>query len=160
MTTVLLKKLLVPQPVKKYSAFYRAWRFITVFITARHLPISWARLIQPTLSNHISLRCNSTWHSHLRRHPSKCLPSQTASQEHQGYHNAQCRHCWHSCATGATVYRPTRMYATCTATPAQLCLFSYSAMFHLALYGWNFLNTFRFQSSTNATKIKYVYRTD
>ena len=117
MTTVLLKQLLVPQPVKKYSAFYRTWRFITVFIIARHLPIYWARLIHLTLSNPISLRSNSTWHSHLRRYPSKCPSSQ---EQQQRYHNSvsQFRH---SCATGVTVYRPTRLYATCTATPAPHC---------------------------------------
>ena len=115
MTTILLKKLLVPQPVKKYSAFYRTWRLITVCITARHSFISWVRLIQRTLPNHISLRSNSIRHSHLGRHPSKRLPSQPARQPRTTT-VSQCRNCWHSCASEAAVYR---MYATCAAaTPA------------------------------------------
>ena len=42
--TALLKKLTVPQLVKKYPAFYGTWRFITAFTTARHLSLSWAAI--------------------------------------------------------------------------------------------------------------------
>jgi hypothetical protein len=41
-------------------------RFITVFTTARHLSIAWARLIQPTPSHAISLRSILLSCSHLR----------------------------------------------------------------------------------------------
>jgi hypothetical protein len=41
------------QLVQKFPACYGTWRFITVFTTARHYLLSWARLIQstPYLSN-------------------------------------------------------------------------------------------------------------
>ena len=42
----LLEKLTVPQLVKKFPAFYEAWNFITVFTTAGHFSLFWARLIQ------------------------------------------------------------------------------------------------------------------
>jgi hypothetical protein len=35
--------------------FYRTWRFITVFTKARHQPLSWARWIQSTPPNPISI---------------------------------------------------------------------------------------------------------
>jgi hypothetical protein len=41
-TTVLLEKLTGLQLVKKFPAFYRARKFITVFTSARHLSLSWA----------------------------------------------------------------------------------------------------------------------
>ena len=37
---VLLEKLTVPQLVKNFPAFYRTRKFITVFTSARHLPLS------------------------------------------------------------------------------------------------------------------------
>ena len=43
-----LEKLTDPQLIKQLVAFYRTRRFITVFTTARHLSLSWARLIQFT----------------------------------------------------------------------------------------------------------------
>ena len=42
---VLLKKLTVHELVEKFPAFYGTRRFITVFTTARHLPLSRARLL-------------------------------------------------------------------------------------------------------------------
>ena len=42
----LLEKLTNFQLVKKFSAFYGTWRFITTFTSARHLFLSWASLIQ------------------------------------------------------------------------------------------------------------------
>jgi hypothetical protein len=44
------QKLTVSQPVNKFPAFYRTQRFITVFTTARHLSLTWARYIQYTPS--------------------------------------------------------------------------------------------------------------
>jgi len=44
----MLEKLAAPQLVKKFPAFYGNWKFITVFTTARHLSLSWARSIQST----------------------------------------------------------------------------------------------------------------
>ena len=42
---VLLEKLTDSQLVKKFPAFYGTQRFITAFTSARHLSLSWARLI-------------------------------------------------------------------------------------------------------------------
>jgi hypothetical protein len=42
----LLQTLTVPQLVNKFPAFYEIRRFITVFTTARNLPLSQARLVQ------------------------------------------------------------------------------------------------------------------
>jgi hypothetical protein len=41
-----LEKLTGLQPVTKFPAFYRTWRFITAFTSARHLSVSWASSIQ------------------------------------------------------------------------------------------------------------------
>ena len=46
---VLLEKLTGLQLVKKFHAFYGARRFITSFISARHLSLSWASSIQSIL---------------------------------------------------------------------------------------------------------------
>jgi hypothetical protein len=43
---VLPEKLKRPKLLKKFPAFYGTRRFITVFTTARHLSLFWARLIQ------------------------------------------------------------------------------------------------------------------
>ena len=43
---VLLEKLTGLQLVKKFSAFYRTWRFITAFTSSHHLSLSWASSIQ------------------------------------------------------------------------------------------------------------------
>jgi hypothetical protein len=43
---VLPEKLKRPKLLKKFPAFYRTRRFITAFTRARHLSLSWARLIQ------------------------------------------------------------------------------------------------------------------
>jgi hypothetical protein len=43
---VLPEKLTGPQLVKKFHALYGIRKFITAFITARHLSLSWKRLIQ------------------------------------------------------------------------------------------------------------------
>ena len=42
---VLLEKLTGFQLIKKSSAFYGTWRFITTFTSARYLSLSWASLI-------------------------------------------------------------------------------------------------------------------
>jgi hypothetical protein len=60
-----LEKLIVTQLVKKFTAFYVIWRFITVFTGSRHLSLSWARCIQSTPSLPISLRCILILSSHL-----------------------------------------------------------------------------------------------
>ena len=49
-----LEKLTVSQLIKQLVAFYRTWRFISVFTTSRHLSLSWARLIQFTPSLPVS----------------------------------------------------------------------------------------------------------
>jgi hypothetical protein len=63
---VLFVKLIVTQLLKKFPAFYRTWRFITVFTTAHHWHLSWARCIQSTTSHPFSLRSASILSSHLR----------------------------------------------------------------------------------------------
>jgi hypothetical protein len=45
---VLPEKLKGPELLKKFPAFYGTRRFITAFTRARHLSLSWARLIQST----------------------------------------------------------------------------------------------------------------
>jgi len=44
--TVLVEKLTVPQPVKKFPAFNGTRRLITAFSVTHHLSLCWARLIQ------------------------------------------------------------------------------------------------------------------
>jgi hypothetical protein len=68
---VLIQKLTVTQLIKKFYALYVNRRFITVFTTARHLSLSWARCFQSTTPSHlISLRSILISFSHLRL----CLP--------------------------------------------------------------------------------------
>jgi hypothetical protein len=52
----LLEKLPIVQPLKNFPAFYGTRRFITVFTTALHWSLSWARSIQSIPSHPISLR--------------------------------------------------------------------------------------------------------
>jgi hypothetical protein len=54
------------QVFKKFPIFSWARSFTTVFTTACHLSLSWARLIRSTLSYPISLRSTSILFSHLR----------------------------------------------------------------------------------------------
>jgi len=63
---VLLEKLTVTQLVKKFPAFHRRQRFITVFTTVRHWSLSWARWIPSTPPHPISLRSLLTLSPHLR----------------------------------------------------------------------------------------------
>jgi hypothetical protein len=62
---VLLEKLIVMQPVKKFHAFYETWRFITILTRACHWSLSWDRWIQSTPSHCISLRSSLILSSHL-----------------------------------------------------------------------------------------------
>jgi hypothetical protein len=54
------------QLVKKFPVFYGNRSSITVFITARHFSLSWARSIQSTPSHHISIRPTLILFYHLR----------------------------------------------------------------------------------------------
>jgi len=64
------------QLVQKIPAFYRNQSFITMFTRACHCSISWARWIQSTPSQPISLRSILTLSSHLYKGlPSAFLPS-------------------------------------------------------------------------------------
>jgi hypothetical protein len=70
-TCNLLDKPIVPRLVMNFPAFYWKWRCIFVFTKARHLPLSWSKLIQSTsyrpdplipiimLSSHLHLRLPS-----------------------------------------------------------------------------------------------------
>jgi len=71
---VLLGKVTVPQPVKKFPAFYGNRRFITAFTSARHLSLSWVRSIHP--SHPTSWRSILISSPHLRiGHPSGLFAS-------------------------------------------------------------------------------------
>jgi hypothetical protein len=64
---IILEKLIVTQPVKKFPAFYGTRRFITVFTRSRHWSLSWARWIQSIPPPHFprillpSRPTSSTW---------------------------------------------------------------------------------------------------
>jgi len=62
---VLLEKLTGPRLVKKFPAFYGTRRFITAFTSARHLSLSWARLIQSMPPHPTSWRFILIISSHL-----------------------------------------------------------------------------------------------
>jgi len=73
---VLLEKLNFSQQVKKFPVFYGTRRFITAFINARHLSLSWARSIQSVPTHPTSWRSNLILSSHLRLGvPSGLFPS-------------------------------------------------------------------------------------
>ena len=57
--------IIIPQPANKFPAFYTTRRFITVFTTARHLSLSWARWIQSTPSRTMPLTLILILSSHL-----------------------------------------------------------------------------------------------
>ena len=57
--------IIIPQPVNKFPSFYTIRRFITVFTTARHLSLSWARWIQSTPSRAMPLTLLLILSSHL-----------------------------------------------------------------------------------------------
>ena len=58
-------KLSLLQPVKQFLALNATRRFITVFTTSRHLPLSWPKWIQFTVSNLIYFRSILIIFSHL-----------------------------------------------------------------------------------------------
>ena len=61
----LLEKLTVSQPLKKFSAFYGARRFIITNTSARHLSLSWASSIQSVSPHPTSSRSTLILSSHL-----------------------------------------------------------------------------------------------
>jgi len=73
---VLLEKLTGSQLVKKFSALYGMWRFITAFTLARHLSLSWTSSIQSTPPHPTSCRSILMLFSYLRLVlPSGLFPS-------------------------------------------------------------------------------------
>ena len=73
---VLLEKLTGSQLVKKFPAFYRTRRFITVLTSTRHMSLSWASSIHSKLPKPTSWRSILTLSSHLRLgFPSSLFPS-------------------------------------------------------------------------------------
>jgi hypothetical protein len=64
---------------QEISAFHGTWRFITVFIRARHWPLSWARCILFTPSHTVTLRFILILSSHLCPGlPCSVFPSDTS----------------------------------------------------------------------------------
>jgi hypothetical protein len=63
---VLPEKLKHPNLLKKFPAFYWTRRFITAFTRARHVSLSWARLIQSMPPHPTSRRSILILSSHLR----------------------------------------------------------------------------------------------
>jgi hypothetical protein len=61
-----MEKLTVAELVKKFAVFYRTRIFITIFITARHLFLSWARWIQSTPYYPVSLKSMFILPSHIK----------------------------------------------------------------------------------------------
>jgi hypothetical protein len=59
--TVFLWKLITAKLAKKFLSPYVTRRFITVFTTACHWTLSWARCIQPTSSRSVSLNSIIIW---------------------------------------------------------------------------------------------------
>jgi hypothetical protein len=68
---VLPEKLTGPLLVRKFPAFYGTRRFITAITRARHLSLTWSRLIQPIPPHHTPVRTILI----LSSHPRLCLPS-------------------------------------------------------------------------------------
>jgi hypothetical protein len=66
---VLPEKLKHPELLKKFPAFYGTRRVITAFTRARHLSLSWARLIQSMPPHPTSRRSILILSSHLRVGP-------------------------------------------------------------------------------------------
>ena len=82
---VLLERQIVFQQVKIFSEFNRTRMFITAFISARQLSLSWARSIQPMPSHTTSWRSILVLYSYLGRGlPSGLFPS--------GFHTKPCIH--------------------------------------------------------------------
>ena len=73
-TKTVLQTLTVPQLVKKFPAFHVTPSFIYIFNPTRHLSLSWARSIQCTALNHISLISVLILSSRLFK-SSKCPPN-------------------------------------------------------------------------------------
>jgi len=80
-STVLLEKLTVSQPVKKFPTFYETRWFITTFTSARQLSLSWASSIQSIPPHPTSWRSILIVSSHLRLGlPSGLFPSDSPTK--------------------------------------------------------------------------------
>jgi len=69
--------IIIPQLVNKFPAFYTTRRCITVFTTARHLSLSWARWIQSTPSRTMPLTLILILFSHLCLDDSASAPTKS-----------------------------------------------------------------------------------
>jgi hypothetical protein len=101
--TVLREKLIIPQLLKKFPAFYETRRFITAFIRSRHLPLFWARLIKSMPPPHLfwkihfniilpSTPGSSKWSSSLRFPHQN--PAYTSPLPHTCYLPSPSQHSW------------------------------------------------------------------
>ena len=66
-STALFEMLACSHLVNKFPLFYGTQKFITVFTSARHLSLSWARSIQSTPSHPTSWKYILVLSSHLRQ---------------------------------------------------------------------------------------------
>jgi hypothetical protein len=71
-----LQKLTLPQHIKKSLTFYGTRRYITMFALACNVSLSWARWIQSTHSNHVSVRFTLILSTQLSpSFPNRIVPS-------------------------------------------------------------------------------------
>jgi hypothetical protein len=80
------QKMKVSQLLRKFPSLYAIQRFITVFKTARHLSLSWARSIQSTPSYPVSIRYILILSSHI----SLSLPNGVFPSGFPHHHNLVC----------------------------------------------------------------------
>jgi hypothetical protein len=111
------------QLVKKFPAFYATRRFITAFISARHLSLSWASSIPSITPRTISWRSILILSSHLRLGPPRRLfpsgfPSKTLyTPLHATYPSP---------TNSSRFYHPNKLGVECRTLSSSFCSFLHS----------------------------------